>query len=56
MLPSRSAIRKLVFAALLSAGAAAAETPPSAASLLSDAQAQAAQGQRAIFAIFHASW
>jgi len=34
----------------------AAETPRSVESLLSEAQTQAAQGQRAIFAIFHASW
>jgi thioredoxin-related protein len=45
----------LLGAALLHA-AAGAQTQPSADSLLSDAKNQAASGQRAIFAIFHASW
>jgi len=35
---------------------AAAETPRSVESLLREAQTQSAQGQRAIFVIFHASW
>jgi hypothetical protein len=45
-----------VAGAVLGATIAAAEAPPSVASLLSEAQARAAQGQRAIFTIFHASW
>jgi hypothetical protein len=40
---------------VLSAVAAFAQTPPSAETLLSQAKQQAA-GQRAIFAIFGASW
>jgi hypothetical protein len=47
----------MIFAgALLTCATAAADTPRSVESLLSEAQTQAAQGQRAIFAIFHASW
>jgi len=41
--------------AVLSAVVALAQTPPSATTLLDGAKTQAA-GQRAIFAIFHASW
>ena len=45
-----------VAGAVLGGAIAAAEAPPSAASLLSEAQTRAASGQRAIFTIFHASW
>ncbi len=45
-----------VTGAVLGGAIAAAQAPPSVTSLLSEAQTQAAQGQRAIFAIFHASW
>jgi hypothetical protein len=42
--------------ALLWVSALAGQTPAAAEALLSQAQAQAAEGQRVIFAIFHASW
>ena len=35
---------------------AAAQQPPSPSAILDEAKNQAAVGQRAIFAIFHASW
>jgi hypothetical protein len=42
---------------LFAAGlAGAAPAPQTAAQLLDQARTQAAAGQRAIFAVFHASW
>jgi thioredoxin-related protein len=54
----RIARRTIVIPAgvLLFAALAYTQQPPSAADILDEAKAQAASGQRDIFAIFHASW
>ena len=52
----RTIISMAVAAVLLSTAVAGAQTPHSASAVLDQARAQAVQGQRAIFAIFHASW
>ncbi len=46
----------LAAAALLCAALARAQEAPSASAVMEQAKAQAAQSQRAIFAVFHASW
>ena len=57
MLTSRRTITSTsVAAVLLGAALAAAQTPPSASAILDETKAQAVRSQRAIFAIFHASW
>jgi hypothetical protein len=43
-------------AILLAVPAVAADAPASAAALLSDAQLKAADGNKRVFLIFHASW
>jgi hypothetical protein len=53
---SRRTFGRVAIAAAIGAGFTAAQAPGSAAALLQEAEAQTASGQRAIFAIFHASW
>ncbi|HYW44725.1 MAG TPA: hypothetical protein VE959_17820 [Bryobacteraceae bacterium] len=48
--------RRILAGVLLGAVLAGAQTQPSSSALLDQAKAQAAEGQRAVFAIFHASW
>jgi len=51
-----SMTRRILAGVLLGAVLAGAQTQPSSSALLDQAKAQAAEGQRAVFAIFHASW
>jgi hypothetical protein len=52
----RTRLGGAVPAFLLGIALAQAQSPPSANTLLDQAKTQAAASQRAIFAIFHASW
>jgi hypothetical protein len=49
-------MRRWMLSGLVFAAVAFAQAPPSADSLLSDAQTQAQSSHRVIFAMFHASW
>lgn len=51
----RRAITVLI-AVLLGTAVSVAQQPPSASAILDKAKGQTAEGNRAIFAIFHASW
>ena len=50
----RMLLPRVLFPAVFAIALAAAQTPPSADSILADAQAAA--DHRAIFVVFHASW
>ena len=53
---TRRTMTRWMSAAVLSAALSLAQTPRTATALLDEAKSQAARDQRAIFAIFHASW
>lgn len=50
------ALAKCVAVAAIFAAAGVAQTPPSADSLLAEAEAQAQATHLAVFVVFHASW